>query len=116
MSEALKIGDSLWTSPYGRPEKWEPKAIQITGETKFSWLVGEQLGSKDTRYKVNKKTLQEAIPNMLPRQWYTEQGKADLAFIRQHRHAIVSWVQVCDDVEKLRQIGNLVGYNIEESP
>jgi hypothetical protein len=101
MVAAPKIGDTLWTSPYGQPERFGEASDTITGETKFSWLMGD---SKYKREKVNKRTMRETIPRYGDRIWYTADGLANVKFLRSYRHHISSRVLSCSDPAKLRQI------------
>lgn len=102
----IKVGDMLWTHPHGQPNKWLLGPETITGETPQSWLLGD---SKYKRDKVNKKTLRESIQNYGYRQWYTEQEKFDLIFIRRHRHQISGAILLCNNVNQLRKIAEIIG-------
>ena len=103
MSE-IGIGTELWTHPYGRPERWEGPH-KITDETPQSWIV-------NGHYKVRKRNLQEAIRDMLPRRWYTAQGRIDLIFLRAHRANIAGAIYSINDVEKLKQIAAIIGMEV----
>lgn len=104
-----QIGDRLYTSPHGRPERIGEEHDTITGETKFSWLMGDP---KFKREKVNKKTMMESIPNFGHRRWYTVQGLTEEAWRRKYRHVISGVVQVEMDVKKLRLIAEILGMEI----
>lgn len=108
MADVIGIGTELFSLEYGRTdirktEHWRSELV--TGETKFSWLVGDP---KFTPTKVNKKSLLEAVPNMLPRQWYTARQRIMALWIAENRHKIVQAVQDCPNVETLLQIRRLL--------
>jgi len=123
MSEQIKVGDTLWcfdenrrvyTKPpegklYGtiiyeehfRPEK-------IAGETRQSWLI------KNHPYadiKVNKETMRSS-GRLGTFRWYTDRTKADAVWVRKHRPAIASRVQVAE-ADQLREIAKIVGYEAD---
>ena len=105
------IGDRLYTSPHGRPERIGAAHEEITGETKFSWLMGDP---KFKREKVNKTTLLESIPNYGNRRWYTVQDLHDEAWRREYRHTISGVVQSECDVKKLKMIADILNMNVPE--
>lgn len=105
-----KIGDKLWTHPYGRPECWVDAPVEITGETKQSWLLGDP---NFKRNKVNKKTMQESVPGFTPRQWYTLQDKIDVAFLHAHRHQISAAVLSEKNVQALKTIAGILGMELK---
>lgn len=105
----IRVGDILWTHPYGQPEKWLAQPEVITGETAQSWIMGD---SRFNPEKVNKKTLRETIPKFGYRQWYTEQGKIDALFIRNHRHQISAAILSCADVSQLKKIAEIIGMEL----
>lgn len=104
----LKVGDKVWrfdqnrrvydgTGSFGGKVIYAEHFYQdvITGETSRSWIVGKY------GYRVNKKTL-EGI--------YTDEQKANDIWMHNNRYKIASIVDRCNDVEKMRQIAQIVGY------
>lgn len=78
---------------------------QIVGETKLSWLVGN-----DGRYKVNKKTLREAgRSGFHGYQWHTEDGKQDAIWRASHRLGIKTMLDNAT-TEQLRKVASIIGY------
>lgn len=104
----IKIGTKLFTSPPGQSEKWT-QGIAVIGETKLSWLVGS-LGNP---YKVNKKTMEEAIRDRAPRRWYTEAQMLDAQWIKKYRHQISGAVLSEKDICTLQQIVELLGMELK---
>ena len=100
---ALKVGDTIYLLDHGKRYRAHP----IIGETKQSWWVG----SGPRPWKVNKKTLQSKNRDYAADQWFTEEGMKSHAWIHEHRHNIAGRVQVCNDMDVLKQIATLVGYD-----
>jgi hypothetical protein len=107
-----EIGDTLYTSPHGRSERIGDESAEITGETKFSWLMGD---SKYKREKVNKKTMLESVAGYGARRWYTAQDLTDESWRRKYRHVISGVVQAERDVKKLRQIAEILDMKVDQS-
>lgn len=105
-----QIGDRLYTSPIGRPERIGEENELITGETRMSWLVGDP---KFRRAKINKGTMQEAFPNYTPRQWYTLQTLTEESWRKKYRHVISGVVQAERDIKKLKLIADILGMQVE---
>lgn len=106
-----KIGDRLYTSPYGRPERVGEEHQEITGETRFSWLVGDPNYKRD---KVDKKTMLEAIPGYGYRRWFTVQDLHEEVWRKKYRHVISGVVLGERDPKKLKMIADILGMNVEE--
>jgi|SRR5579859_1028698 len=104
----IKIGDTLYTHPPGRPGHLTMGRV-ITGDTRLSWLVGDP---KFSRHKVLKKSLRENIPRYGHRQWYTEAGVNAAGFVDKHRFRIVSALSVEGDVSKLKKIAEILGVEL----
>lgn len=98
-----KVGDTLWTmSSRDRRSGW--RSDVITGETKQSWIVGE-----DWRItKVNKKTMLENVGKWGHERWFTVEGKDEYLWMQHHRRLISAMVDACKDVAKLRAVAQIV--------
>ncbi len=105
-----QIGDRLYTNPHGRPEQIGKEHGEITGETKFSWLVGDPKFKRD---KVNKTTMREAVAGYGSRRWYTVEGLHDECWIKAYRHVISGCVQASRDVKKLKLIAAILEMKVE---
>lgn len=93
----MKIGDKLYYSDFRNG--WTARVIE--GETKQSWLM-------DTGAKVNKKTLTSKNGKYAETFWYTDKQRDDQCWITTNRYKIASRVQVCNDVDTLKKIEELL--------
>lgn len=100
----LAVG-SLIYSRYGKP-------VEITGETKVSWIVGGAHSWE--QIKIKKAAMRKGNSGEHWIRYFTnEQDALDCAFVTQHRHRIGSLVQSLDDGSVMRQIAALVGFQSE---
>lgn len=116
MTEELKIGTKVWVFDldhrvypksetrwkFGSPiysEHFRP--AEITGETTRSWIVrGGMIGEK-------------RIPKKAPfanTGVYSDSLKDDKIWENQHRNKIIDQLRFCNDVDVLRKIAELIGY------
>jgi hypothetical protein len=122
--DKITIGTRLW-----RLEEWRPRVFDrssgkmvsapyedhfreatVIGETKGTWLVGEERAAT-TRHaaRVNKRTLREPMSGGYSGgQWFTDAGKDADIWQRCKRHEIVEQVRQCD-VATLKKIAELLG-------
>lgn len=112
MIHQFKIGDKVWCFDQNR-RVYDGKGSfgghiiyaghfyesKITGETSRSWIVG-QYGDKYSKKD--------------PSGLYTDEQKADAIWMHDNRHKIAGIVDRCRDIEKMRQIAQIVGY-VEET-
>lgn len=103
MSE-IKIGDTLWTNRDHGRSAWI--SGEIVGETRMSWLVKVVAWGEPS--KVSKKELLESDRRGKTR-WFTEAGKEDYIWARQHRYEIERRVNFATAAQ-LRQIADILGY------
>lgn len=107
----IQIGDVLWADfDIGRT-RWNSQTI--IGETKFSWLLGDERWPS----KVNKKTLRET--NGRGRgfgdlQWYTPEQMEDEKFIRSNSRLISQAVFGVRDRATLQAVADLIGLDLNE--
>jgi hypothetical protein len=102
----LKVGDVLWCYDYRSNSKpWFDKTI--TGETKQSWVIGEVWST----HKVLKKDLTENQGAYGRRQWFTSEGRDNYLWIHNHAPRMAEAVRTITDIELLKQIAELIGYN-----
>jgi hypothetical protein len=102
----LKVGDVLWCHDYrSNSKRWFDKAI--TGETRHSWIIGEGWSP----YKVLKKDLTESQGAYGRRQWFTSEGRDNYLWIHNHAPCMAEAVRTITDIDTLKQIAALIGYN-----
>ncbi len=108
----IKIGDTLWDFSINRrsydkshgegpifAKHFAP--VQVTGETKVSWLVGPSWSQS----KVNKKHIETGNAGA----FYTEQGMNDKIYEHENAHRIADAIRHLP-AQKLREIAALIGY------
>ena len=98
----VKLGDVLWSLESCNRQDW--KYLKITGETRQSWILAT--GFRDV--KVKKDTLLENQGTYGRKRWYTEKGKEDSIWLQKHKFKIAEMVNGCSDIEKLKQIKDIL--------
>lgn len=100
----MKIGDKIWCHDY-RSNRRPWFEAEIDGETRMSWIVGSR--------KINKKTMLENQGQWGNVQWHTEESMQTERWVNMNRHKIAAHVEGCRDMETLRKIAAVVGYQAE---
>jgi hypothetical protein len=101
----LKIGDILWCHDYrSNSRRWFEKTI--SGETKQSWILGDGWSP----HKVLKKDLTENQGAYGRLQWYTSESRENYLWINTHAPRMSEIVRDVTDMEILKQIAVLIGY------
>ena len=110
----MKVGDKVWQfRKYVRGpfrESWH--GLAIIGENRVSWIIGFR-GRTLEHARLNKKALEAGTLAG----WATSREAIDAEATRRewvstHASNIRDRVRGCDDPEKLRQIGAIVGYDV----
>jgi len=116
--DPITIGTRLWSfdenrrryAPDGTGVIYEEHfaAATVLGETKGTWIVGQEGSSPFTHSTVNKKTLREpAKGGFSGRQWFTDTGKDSDIWAHSKRRQIVEAVRGCD-VPTLKKIAAIL--------
>lgn len=118
----LKVGSRIWRFDSNRRVYRKPNSFSgggiifeeyfqphvITGETRQSWLVQTTTwGGPD---KINKQTMLEKDRSFTYR-WFSDAQKEAAIWKEHHALRLVEYVRQVDDVDKLKQIAALVGYD-----
>jgi hypothetical protein len=99
-----KIGDILhhyeeWRGRSNYMDGWQ--SLEITGETKFSWLL--KAGWRE--HKVNKKTMLENNGQWGNIRWFTDEGRDGQIWRKEHGPAIYRAMQRYDlSISQLKRI------------
>jgi hypothetical protein len=100
----LAVGSTIYNR-HGRP-------VEITGETKVSWIVGGPHSWNQT--KIKKSAMKKGNSGEHWIQYFVnEQDALDCAFLAANRYRVGSLVQDLTDGSVLRQIAALIGYQPE---
>lgn len=111
----MKVGDKVWQfQNYRRGsfrESW--RELSIIGENRVSWIIGRDKSSTIEVARLNKKALAAGKCDL----WATSRDAIEAEAVRRdwiakHASDIRDRVRVCEDPEKLRQIGVIVGYDV----
>ena len=107
----FKIGDKVWMFDpnrrvYPRDERGRTTGgviyaehfhqVEIIVETSRSWIT-DNYGLKASKKE--------------PQNIFTDEQKAGMIWIHEHRYRVSDSVYRCHDVEKLRQIAQIIGYD-----
>ena len=96
----MKVGDTIWEYRDWGKRKWVPRII--TGETSRSWLIGDAPHSRFVT-RVPKKGSHHG--------WaFSAQAISDFQWENDYSWLIGDAVRRCQDVAKLRQIADLIGW------
>lgn len=113
------IGDTVWCF-YEHRRDSKPIAHRIVGETKGTWLVaslsaeGAVVGHS---HAINKRTLRTpARGGFSGSQYFTAASLAAREYCEAHAYPIAERIRRVDDVDTLRKIAALVGYDDGSTP
>lgn len=105
----MQVGDEIWCHDYRTHTRPWFKEI-ITGETRQSWILGN-----NSQYKVNKKTMLESLGQWGSRRWYTDDARNTKRWLDRNAWRIAKAVEGCHDADILKKIAVLVGYQEQPS-